>query len=406
MKALVLCGGLPQLELIKQLQARGIETYLADMNPKAPAVPFADKFFPASAMDPVAVKKIAVDEGINFILTVHADQALLIAAQVSEELGLPCYLDYETAKNVSSKELMKKIFFDGNVPTSKYIIRGSLKKEDIKGLEFPLIVKPVDAYSSRGVKRANNFEELIPAFEEAVRISRTDTAIVEEFVEGPEVSVDVYIENGKAHVLGLCDIDKLPEAGKYIICRGRYPAQISDKAKASIQDAAQKLADAFHLVDSPMMIQLKVKDDDTVSVIEFCARNGGGIKFTFIKKVSGFDSVKAVIDLTLGEKPHVEYTPYKKCVCNEFIYAMPGVLDHYEGFEEMKKAGVISEYYCYKPEGYEFKTVAGSGDRAGVVCIDADTWEEVAELHKKALDGIKVMSKNGKDLLRRFNVEF
>ena len=95
MKALVLCGGLPQLELMKQLQARGIEAYLADMNPKAPAVPFADKFFLASAMDPIAVKKIAVDEGIDFILTVHADQALLIAAQVSEELGLPCYLDYE-----------------------------------------------------------------------------------------------------------------------------------------------------------------------------------------------------------------------------------------------------------------------------------------------------------------------
>ena len=97
MKALVIAGGVPQIELIKQLKNRGITTILADGSPNAVARPYADIFYNVNIFDIPSVKEIAEREKVDFLLTVCADQVLLVVAQVSEMLGLPCYIDYQTA---------------------------------------------------------------------------------------------------------------------------------------------------------------------------------------------------------------------------------------------------------------------------------------------------------------------
>ena len=102
-KALVLCGGIPQVALIEELKSRGIFTILADMNEKCVAVGYADKFYPVSVLDVDAVAKLAKEENVDFIITVCADQVLQVMAEVSESLGLPCYIDFETAKKVKRK---------------------------------------------------------------------------------------------------------------------------------------------------------------------------------------------------------------------------------------------------------------------------------------------------------------
>lgn len=396
-KALVLCGGYPQLEMIKQLQARGIMAYLADMNPKAPAVPYADKFFEVSTLDVDGIRNVVKQEGIDMLLTTCADQMPLVTSQISEELGLPTYISYETAKIVSSKELMKATFVKGGVPTSKHTILATLNLEDIEGFEFPLIVKPVDAYSSKGVRKCMNYEELVPAFNEAVTISRTDTAVVEEYVGGEEYTVDVYVEDGVAKVLSIGVLDKIPEKGKFVICRGRYPSGINDKVKADIADTAQKIANAFNLVNTPMLIQLKV-ENDKVSVIEFCARTGGGIKYRLVKQISGFDPVAAIIDLTLGNKPHVEDFVDDNYIVNEFVYANEGELDHIEGLEELLAEGVIDHYLTFKPKGYKFGEIKSSGDRAAYFSVSAKSAKELKDKHEIAKNQVKVMSVDGKDL--------
>ena len=81
------------------------------MEVKCDCKPYADQFYKVNIFDIDAVKNIAVKESVDFLMTVCADQVLLIVAQVSEMLGLPWYIDYETAKMVSDKELMKKGFY-------------------------------------------------------------------------------------------------------------------------------------------------------------------------------------------------------------------------------------------------------------------------------------------------------
>lgn len=400
MKALVLAGGISQAALVKELKSRGIYTILADRNIKAVACAYADEVYPVSALDEEGVYQLAVKEKVDLVITACADQVLLITAKVSERLGLPCYIDYNTATLVSDKKYMKDVFVKNGVPTSKHVVMGVYDESKVRDFKFPLIVKPVDSYSSRGVRKVLNYEEMKAAFDEAVVISRTKTAIVEEFCEGEELTVDVYVENGTAHILAISVNDKIADKDRFVIYRTKNPAPVSEKVREKIQDTAQKIADAFYLKDSPMLIQM-ISDGENISVLEFCARTGGCIKFRLIKKVSGFDVIKAVVDLTFGEKPHVgDFTAENKYVANTFLYCKPGIFDHAEGFEELKNEGIISEYYIFSFKGTEFKNITCSGDRVGGFTVQADDLQELKEKHETAVRRVRAFDADGNDLIR------
>ena len=78
MKAMVIAGGVPQMELLRQLKERKIETVLLDGNENCLARAIPDKFYKVNIFNIEDVKKIAVDEKVDFIITVCADQVLLL----------------------------------------------------------------------------------------------------------------------------------------------------------------------------------------------------------------------------------------------------------------------------------------------------------------------------------------
>lgn len=400
MKALVLCGGVPQIALMEELRSRGITTVLADMNPNVGGRKYADRFYQASVLDVDAMREIALKEKVDFLITVCADQVLEVVAEVAEELGMPWYIDFETAQNVSKKSYMKEIFWKNGVPTSKFVIQDTLDLSALSELEYPLIVKPVDCYSSRGVHKITSEDQLEAAFANAKELSRSHNVIIEEFVEGDEISVDIYVENGKAHVLCTCNLSKIGEHGDFVIHRGSYPADISTDIKTQIDDAAQRIVDAFGLKNCPMLIQL-ISTGKKISVVEFCARTGGGAKFRLIKTATGFDVVKAVVDLTLGESPVVptDLTP-KEYITNEFLYCTEGVFDRLEGFDELLEEGVISEYHQVKSQGAVMGEISSSGDRVAYFTVRAETREEMIKKHRIANSRIRVVDTDGKDILR------
>lgn len=401
MKALVLAGGLPQIELIEQLKARGITTVLADGNPNALARPYADIFYPLAIFDIEAVKKVALDEQVDFLITVCADQVLLVVAQVSEMLGLPCYIDYETARNVSDKRYMKEIFWKNNIPTSRYVELMELDREKIAPLRYPLVVKPVDAYSSRGVCKVRNSSELETAFAAAKGISRQSGVIVEEFVSGDEISVDVYVEGGIAKLLCVSNSEKIDDADRFVIFRGRYPAAADTALMEKIRVVAQQIADAFGLVDSPMLIQM-ISDGESVSVLEFCARTGGNMKYLLIRRACGFDVIGAVIDLTLGKKPTVRLSaPEGKYIVNDFIYCRPGIFQRLEGFDELMAQGLLTDYHAVRPQGFEVRGVTSSSDRVAGFTVVADSLEEFNRKHRMVVERVKVLDTEGQDIMRR-----
>ena len=401
MKALVIAGGIPQIELIKQLKERGIETVLADGNAAAIGGPFADKFYHVDIFDIPAVKIIAEKEQVDFILTVCADQVLLVVAQASEELGLPCYIDYETAQIVSDKIKMKTRLKQIGVPTTDYITTDYFNAEAVSGLHFPLVVKPIDAYSSKGVRKAVNMYELRRYYAEAREISRAGGVIIEEYFHGEEISVDAFVVGGKAKILLVTNSEKVRNKDRFVIFRGRYPAVISDTVRRKIEEIAQKIADGFGLMDSPLLIQL-LHNGDEVSVLEFCARTGGGMKWLMIKNSCGVDVIRATIDITLGLQPDLEVKDTgHKIVVNDFIYCRPGIFDHLEGFDEMLEQGMINDYRLIRTSGTVMRGVTSSSDRIAGMNILADSIEEFNEKERKILDTVKVVDADGNNIMRK-----
>ena len=102
--------------------------------------------------------------------------------------------------------------------------------------------------------------------------------------------------------------DKIPDDDKFVIFRTRYPISETDAVHEQISQTAQQIADAFGLKNSLMLIQM-ISDGNQIYVLEFSARTGGGVKYQLIKRVCGFDVIKAVVDLTLRKTPHVEIMP-------------------------------------------------------------------------------------------------
>jgi len=397
MRILVLAGGFDQIALINELKRRGHETILVDWFENPPAKDYADKHIVASTLDTERVQKIAIEENVGLICTACTDQALLTVAWVSEKLGLPCYISYQTGLNVTNKSYMKEVLMQNHIPTARFVVLDSTDMSAIKDFRYPLVVKPVDCNSSKGVKRVDSSEELSECLDEAIHCSRTRTAIVEEFKTGEEISADFYIENGTAKFLSATKSFKISGRKSFTILGSAYPA-VDERQKNRLTGIATDIAGAFGLDDCPLLIQLTANGDD-INVIEFSARMGGGSKYRLIEVLSGVDIMSKFVDRILGDRPSVvpcEQVPYCKMV---YVYCTPGVVDHLGGFEEMKRKGLMDDYFQYKTRGMEIKNSETSSDRPAGYLVTADTSWELDTKIREIDRSISVVDRNGIDIM-------
>lgn len=397
MKILVLAGGSDQVALINELKNRGHEIILVDYFDNPPAKFYADKHIVASTLDVEAVRQIAYDEKVSLVCTACTDQALLTVANVSEQLNLPCYISYETALNVTNKSYMKEVMLANNIPTAKYVILDNVDLDVIKDFKLPVVVKPVDCNSSKGVKRVDSKGELEKFLQEAINFSRTKTAIVEEFKIGYEISADFYIENGKAKYLSATTSSKIKNRKSFTIVSSDYPA-VNDIEKEELIKIANNIAKAFHLDNCPLLVQL-INEKGVLNVLEFSARMGGGSKYHLIKVLSGVDIMSKYVDRILGALPSVSPSKQVEFSKMVYIYCSPGTLNKVTGLDELKQKGIIDTYFLYKTSGMQIHGSETSGDRPAGYLITAPTAEDLQFKLDYADSHIAVISDSGEDIM-------
>lgn len=406
-KILVLAGGSDQADLIDLLRDKfpGCYIILADMAPRVLAASHADKHLLISTMDFDAVRKAAIEEGVDCIMTACGDQPLITMATISEELGLPCYLSKDEALSMTNKLYMKKIMVKNGIPTSKFRTITDVY-EDISDLRFPLMVKPADCNGSLGVRKANNQEQFVEFFTQAQKYSFSKSAIVEEFVEGKEVGIDCYALDGKAQVLMMGEVRKKKIGDSVLLIYQTYiPADISEKAKENLQKVANDITRVFKLDNTPILIQTLLNGDD-VSVIEFAPRIGGASKHRTVTYKTGFDILKANIEAMFGERPDVKLNPDSDFFSRNHVYAYPCTFSHVEGVDELLADGTIVEYIPYKIEGAPVGEYLASRDRVGSFLVKAPDKATLKAKIKKAVQTLKVFDKDGKEVMKRDIWEF
>lgn len=398
MKILVLAGGSDQIALITELKKYRHEVILVDYYESPPAREYVDKHIVASTLDVSKVKEIAIEESVDLITTACTDQALLTVAQVSEQLLLPCYISYQKALNVTNKSYMKKVLTDNHIPTAKYTVLDSINWGAISEFVFPLVVKPVDCNSSKGVKKVFDKMMLVDALNDAIELSRTHTAIIEEFKEGIEISADFYIQNGDVKLLSVTGSNKIRNTNSFTITQSYYPV-LTVVEEDEVLLIAEQIAIAFELDNTPLLVQL-IAHQGKFSVLEFSARMGGGSKYKLIECLSGVNIMRVYVDLILGNSPIVSPQKQVNYALMNYIYCNPGIFDRMANLDILKAAGVIDGCFLYKTPGMLIDKSETSGDRPAGFLITADNKEALDAKLILADSTLMVLDDAGNDIMK------
>lgn len=401
--ALVLGGTSPHIELISQLKSRGYYVVLLDYLDNPPAKKYADSFVQESTLEKEKVMALAEEYGASIVISTCIDQANSTCCYVSEKLGLPCPYSYETSLDVTDKGRMKSIFRSAEVPTSRFFtIKSSLDVEHNSSeiFRFPLVVKPVDCNSSKGVRRVDNIEQLKEYAEESLRLSRTHTAIVEGFVEGREIQVDCIASGGAVDVILTREKKKVAEEnGLELQSTGSViPALLSESALKQVKDIADKIAEAFRLHNTPFFYQAIVDKDDRVNVLEFAPRIGGGLSYYVLKNIAGVDVIQCAVDSFLGNSISYTKTEVTGYYSTNLLYAEGGVFDHIAGLDELKNDASVVETFQFKEKGTKIGTGISSGTRVGAFILKAGSLKELQEKEISLMSGIDILDINGRSI--------
>ncbi len=331
-KAIVLGGTNPHIRLIQNLKRRGYYTILVDYAEQPVAKAHADEHIIESSLDKERVLEIAKRRNVDLVITTCSDQANVTACYVAEKLGLPAPYSYETSLNVTNKLLMKKIMYDNNIPTSRYVQVVGDDRPDYSELSFPLIIKPADSYGSRGVRKAFTSSEVERHVKDALLISKIDSAIIEEYVEGEEINVYCFVVEGEVHVLMLSHKYNIIDHDDAVVqsYAAVAPANLSVEVDEKIRAIAQQIANAFGLKTTSLFIQVIVNGSD-VKVVEFAPRVGGGLSFRTVKINTGFDILNATVDSFLGIKPDMNYAAPRSLLSINNLYGQAGTFGSIEG---------------------------------------------------------------------------
>lgn len=401
MKILVLAGGFDQIAFIEELKNRGHEVYLADFLDTPPAKRYVKKHYQISTLDEQAIYELARMEKFDLVTTACTDQALLTVARVSKRLGLNFYLDDDLAECVTNKSRMKTIFKKHGIPTAKFaVVRASEWLHCITEIEdYPVMVKPCDCNSSKGVVKVQNKMELINALEKAFLLSRSKQAIIENYIDGVEISVDAWVEDGCATVLSVTKTNKIKNNKNFTIYQSEYPVNLSDKVTLAIKQVASQIVEAFRLKNCPLLIQAIVSNYK-IYVIEFSARMGGGSKYKLIQYMTGINIMKAYCNLILANKNKlVGFTPSNKCLELNYVYCYKGKVNAIVGFTTLKEKGVIKELFHYKSKGTEIEKMSTSSDRVLGFLIEADDKYSLRRLREYILQIVDIFDRYNNSMM-------
>lgn len=371
-KAVVLGGTEDHIRLIEILKIKDFFVYLLDYLDEPPAKNSADEFIQVSILDKHLVLQILESLSIDLVISTCIDQALLTVAFVAEKLKIPCHISYGTALELTNKAKMKERFVELGVSTSRYVVihnEDSLKDH----LSFPLVIKPVDSNSSKGITKIFAIDQLKRAFNVAKSFSLTNEVIVEEFIEGDELSVDIAIINYQPQIIMVSRNVKLCyNKDNFTISQSYFPVSLSSFILGQIIEIAKKLATGYNIKNGPLLIQL-LYGNERINVIEFSSRIGGGSKHHFIKMMTGFDILKWFVELVIGEVGVVKVDSIYEFGCVQYLYASNGIIGSYKGFAELQRNKIINQYFFYKTIGMTISNHISSADRpAGVLIADND----------------------------------
>jgi len=378
-RLLVLGAGPAQLGLLAAARERGIFVIALDRDPAAPGFRYADRRAIISTEDEQGIERLAAAEGVEGILAPGIDWPVAIAARVAQRLGLPHPLDPAVAALTVSKLKQRERLAEAGVPQPSWRVVSEVEE----GLPVPSVVKAPDRQGQRGLTLIRSEEDFPAAIAAAIEESRSGVAVVEEVVDGPEVTVNAFSVRGRFHPLTVTD-RLTAETPAYGVALAHVWPSEADGDAAKVAEAATA---ALGITDGPTYTQLRAGQ-----VMEVAARLGGGHDAELAHAALGVDLNALALDAALGEPvwtAALRAEPQVGGAVVRFLVPPEGVLQEVEGIDEARAVEGVQEVRIYREPGHVFGEFRRGGDRAGAIFATGASREEALERANEAARHIR-----------------
>ena len=394
-KLLVIGASILQLPAILKAKELGYYVGTVDYNPKSIGIPYADEFFEVSTIDIEAVAKVAKKFNADGIMTLATDMPMRSVARAAEVCGLPG-ISMDTAIKATDKGEMIKTFESHGVDHPwYYLVPSRITFDEIKcKVSYPCIIKPTDNAGSRGVVLSHSLEELENEYSYAVAASRSGCIIIEEYMEGPEVSVEIMVINGEPHVIQVTD--KITTGSPHFVEMGHtQPSRLGDENISKISNLASRAVSAIGIQNGPAHVEIKLTKDGP-KMIELGARMGGDCITTHLVPLStGIDMVRSAIEIACGQETSIE-PKFNKGSAIRYFKTSKGVIEDISGVDKAMKISGVKEITFQKKVGDIVGSIDSSVDRVGFVIAQGKDPNDAEAICEKAAGMIKVTVRDEK----------
>lgn len=340
-KKLVIIGANDfQNQLILKAKERGIETHVFAWREGAVGEKTADYFYPISIIEKEEILKECMEIKPDGIVSIASDLATITVNYVAEKMNL-IGNGIESSLIATNKYLMRKAFSRAGDPSPRFYCSDELTSELKDELEYPVIVKPSDRSGSRGIMKVDTKQNLMEAIEVAEKLSFEHKAIIEEFIEGQEYSVEYISYKGKHYFLALTK--KYTTGSPHFIETGHVqPAEVSDIVLDNIKKIVEHALDTLMIKNGASHSEIKINSEGSIKIVEIGGRMGGDCIGSDLVQIStGYDFVNMVIDVACGQEPKFEKKSLPQKAEVRFIFSE-------EDINELKKIQQFNPERIYR----------------------------------------------------------
>jgi formate-dependent phosphoribosylglycinamide formyltransferase (GAR transformylase) len=380
-KILILGAGTWLIPHIIKANKLGLLTYVTDWSDTAEGKKHAYCFKAIDLKDKEATLNFAKESQIDAIYT-SADIGVQTAAYVARNMNLPYHTE-ELAYNATNKGGMRNIAKNIGLPIPNFYTTNNLREAIEVGKKngYPIIIKPVDNFSSRGVSVLNSEQDLIDFFDESLSASFEGKVILEEFMTGTEGSVEAVIQNGSVHILGICSKLKSDLPYRYDL-QLNYPGEYSPLQNDLIITFINKLVKGFEIKNGIIHVEIMV-GFDSVKLIEFGIRGCGSKVIThLIPAMTEFDVVRFLIVNSFQIEQDIVLNKNRSGVL-KFIMLDSGVISKIEGIQSVKKIEGVIDFDIERKVGDQVGLVKDGRTRPGYLLAVADNKFELNNIVEK-----------------------
>lgn len=325
--------------LIEKAKKIGYETHVFAWQCGDPGEKIADFFYPINISEKEKILEICQKLNICGVCSITSDFAAPIVSYLARNLGLPCNPEITDIVARNKYEMRKAFNKYGGIYNPCFLeVDENYNLNDIKPLvHFPVIVKPTDRWSSKGITRVDKIKELPEAIDFAINESFGGKAIIEDFLDGPEYSAECIVCNGKIYILAFTK--KITTGFPHYIEKGHIqPADIPLNRIDYIKRCIRRAIKALNITNSAAHVEFRLLKNGKVGFMEIGARMGGDCIGTDLTPNStGLDYVKMVIDVACGNKLDFSRNIKPKKVTIRFIIDE----DDYKEFMSIDKERII-----------------------------------------------------------------